>query len=125
MYSPKKLNKELLIGKYVLVEDLHAVCVQKNIATVGTKNDPYENNDDGDNVADDEEQASTSKKTRKKQDKEDIMQGFVFLDFETVEEHATHTMAIAHNAKGFDSHFILQYLDDDGVPLKVVTKETT
>uniref|UniRef100_A0A915K3G4 Uncharacterized protein n=1 Tax=Romanomermis culicivorax TaxID=13658 RepID=A0A915K3G4_ROMCU len=54
----------------------------------GTNNDPYENDNYGDNVADDDdEQASTSKKTRKKQDKKDIVQQFVFLDFETTQEH--------------------------------------
>uniref|UniRef100_A0A915JK46 Uncharacterized protein n=1 Tax=Romanomermis culicivorax TaxID=13658 RepID=A0A915JK46_ROMCU len=42
----------------------------------GTNNDPYKNEDDGDNVADndDDEQASTPKKTTKRQDKEDIVQ---------------------------------------------------
>lgn len=33
-----------------------------------------------------------------------------------------HSIAIAHNAKGFDAHFIIQYLRDQGIRPKVISR---
>jgi len=37
-------------------------------------------------------------------------------------KHMRNTIAIAHNAKGFDSHFIMQYLSENGIPLEVIAR---
>ncbi len=43
-------------------------------------------------------------------------------DISVVVQENVGSIAIAHNAKGYDAHFLLQYLFENGIPAKVIPK---